>query len=218
MTRQEFAQDFGFSALTKRFHGPWDHERTALETVADGATDRVDEPPGSAALALLEDTLRLLESPLSSGAITTLWLAATGRGYSLDRFGVDGRDWLRQIVDICTERLRQVDPAHAATIPGPASDELTRAVMEEIRVAAPVLTAKTESRRGYEVEGVVPALEQVVTEVDPDLGFRLFLRIMNASWVPITEAQYARYETLGERFGYGRFHVDDVEFLTQLKE
>ncbi|MEV7448658.1 hypothetical protein ACWD6Q_10220 [Streptomyces nigra] len=35
-------------------------------------------------------------------------------------------------------------------------------------------------------------LEQVVTRVDPDLGFRLLLRMLNVLSVPLTEDEYAR--------------------------
>lgn len=55
------------------------------------------------------------------------------------------------------------------------------------------------------------ALEQVVSEVDPDLGFRLFLPVLLALGMPLTEERYARYKALGERFGYGEFHVSQVE-------
>ncbi|MFF4157441.1 hypothetical protein [Streptomyces sp. NPDC001678] len=216
MTRFRSDWDFGFSSLTKFFYGPWRHERTALETVGDAAEGHLDDPPGAAAEAILEDTLRLLESPLSTEALTTIWLAASGRGYNLPYFGIDTRDWLRQIIDVSVERLRQVDPAYTVAAPEPAPDTAASAVLDELRLVAPELTAKVASRKGYEIEGVVPALEQVVTQVDPDLGFRLFLRTLIVYRVPISEAQYSRYEALGERFGYGEFHVSDTDWLRDL--
>jgi len=33
--------------------------------------------------------------------------------------------------------------------------------------------------------------------------------------VPLTEEQYARCRTLGEQFGYGKFHVDELELLVR---
>lgn len=56
---------------------------------------------------------------------------------------------------------------------------------------------------------VVAALQQLVVEVDPDLGFRFFLRVLNAHLVPVTESQYERYHQLGERFGHHELVVDD---------
>lgn len=168
------------------------------------------------AYSILEDAVRLLESPLPTQAITTLWLGATGRRCDLEHLGIDGRDWLRQIADICLDRIRQDDPSYAATAPEPVSEALTGAVLDELRVAGAALTAATMNRDSREVSGVVPALEMAVTQVDPDLGFRLFLRAMKEYWVPIDDAQYARYVALGERFGYGEFLVDDVYFLTKL--
>jgi hypothetical protein len=53
----------------------------------------------------------------------------------------------------------------------------------------------------------VHALEEVVTHVDPDLGYRLFRRLLRALSVPLTAARYARYQALSEEFGHGRDHV-----------
>ncbi|MFF4228079.1 hypothetical protein [Streptomyces sp. NPDC001820] len=218
MTRYRFDVDFGFSDLTRWFQGPWQHERTVPETVSDACEGRLGWPEGVAATAILHDSLRLLESPLSTAEITALWQAATQGGYNLEYFGIDGRDWLRQIVEICTDRLRQVDAAYAAVVewPAPASSAAD-AVLAALRAASASLEAAATSGHRPTVPGIVEALEKTVVQVDPDLGFRLFLRIMAAYWVPITEAEYARYAALGERFGYGEFHVDDVEFLTRLK-
>lgn len=63
---------------------------------------------------------------------------------------------------------------------------------------------------------MVPALESLVNRVDPDLGFRLLLRVMIAYRVPVDQARYEHWLTLGERFGYGQFHVDDTHFLTKM--
>ncbi|MFF0737410.1 hypothetical protein ACFYVK_38080 [Streptomyces chartreusis] len=54
-------------------------------------------------------------------------------------------------------------------------------------------------------------LEQVVTRVDPDLGFRLFLRVLIALWMPLTAERYARFEALGKRFGHGKYLVSEID-------
>jgi hypothetical protein len=59
------------------------------------------------------------------------------------------------------------------------------------------------------------ALEHVVTRIDPDLGFRLFLRVLSALSVRLTQEQYDRYEAIGERFGYGEYHVSNVDYLIE---
>ncbi|MGA5192316.1 hypothetical protein [Streptomyces exfoliatus] len=211
--------DFGLSGLAKRFHGPWDHEGTLAGTVMAAATDRRGEAPGSAARGILEDARRLSGASLPSETVALLWLAATGRGCDLDHLGIDAGDWLRQIAAICAEHLQRLgESVPAAVAPQRAADSAADDVVREIQAARSALTEEIRNRRGYELEGVVPALEQVATEVDPDLGFRLFLRVMIAYWVPISRDQYDRYLAMGERFGYGRFHVDDAEFLTELRK
>lgn len=78
-----------------------------------------------------------------------------------------------------------------------------------MRAIAPEVERATAGHPYRRVPEVVPALERVVTEVDPDLGFRLFLRVLKAYLVPISEPQHLRYRELGERFGYNESVVDD---------
>jgi hypothetical protein len=204
--RHEISVDFGLSGLTKWFSGPWGPETTPLGMVAEVA----DWGGGAYAPTLLDDALRLLESPLSTGTIDILWCAALGRRYDPDHRWIDGREWLRQIADVCVERIRQDDPAFAPAPRGPAPySGLRDAVLTEIREVRPALEAATAHHPSQSVPEAVPALERAVTEVDPDLGFRLFLRAMKAYLVPISETRYERYLSLGEQFGYHEFVVDD---------
>lgn len=62
MTVHRSDWDFGLSRLTKFFAGPWSHERTVDETIADAAVGHADEPPGAAASAILKDAVRLVSS------------------------------------------------------------------------------------------------------------------------------------------------------------
>lgn len=217
MTRHRFDFDFGFSLLSEFFNGPWDHGRTVDAALAFAVRDRTkDELPGTSAAAILEDTLRLLESPLPGSALSTLWLGATQRGYDLEALRVDGRDWLRQVARVCTEELRVVAPWRVADPPEPVRGDLTATVMGELADIGHSLSVRTEGYSHFEVAGVLPALESVVTQVDPDLGFRLLLRTVSAYCVPIGQVRFERYEDLGEQFGFGEFHVNAVQFFATL--
>ncbi|MGW1493061.1 contact-dependent growth inhibition system immunity protein [Streptomyces sp. NPDC002402] len=213
-TRRDATWDFGLSGLTALFVAGW-HTRGARETVRYAAAgDGPERTPGSEAAILLEDTLRLLESDLSTDTITTLWLAATARGFNIDHFAIEGRDWLRQIVEVCEERLRDVAPSYTPIVPT-AWTELTEEVLRELREVMLLCADKAVSPdwRPIPATTVLASLEQAITRVDPDLGFRLFLRLLVVLSVPLTEEQYARYETIGARFGYGECHVFQVEDL-----
>jgi hypothetical protein len=209
-TRRDATGDFGFSELASWFAGNW-HDQTARETVQKAAAnDDTAETPGSAAALLLQDTLRLLDSALSTDTITTLWVAASDRGFSIDRFSIDARNWLRLIAEVCAERLSEVDPSYPPVMP-PVRAKLTDAVLREVREVTPLLAERTVSPHWQGIPGttVAQALEEVVTRVDPDLGFRLLLQLLGVLSVPLTEEQYARYQALGEEFGYGEYHVSE---------
>ncbi|MFE2585288.1 hypothetical protein [Streptomyces sp. NPDC059378] len=209
--RRETEWDFGLSRLAGNAHQDWleSTARREVRRVADA--DEPGQSPGTAAALLLEDALRLLHSPLSDATITTLWLAASDaalRG--------DGRDRLRLVADVCEERLREVAPGYTAAVP-PARTEGADPVMREVREAAHTVTGSAVSPHWQPVlaEEAMAALEQVVGRVDPDLGFRLLLRVLRALSARITREQYERYEALGERFGYGEYHVYEVEQLVR---
>lgn len=130
--REELADfDFGLTGLTERFHQDW---RTGL-TGTLSARDVVAESADYDARAILEDTLRVLHSSLPTWAVTALWHASTERNHDLDAVGTDGRAWLREIVDVCVERIKQDDPDFTAAVPVPAPDALTGAVLDEILIA-----------------------------------------------------------------------------------
>jgi len=209
--RRDTDWDFGFSRLAGTAHQDWRAEtaRRQIHHVADA-----DEPwhtPGTMAALLLEDALRLLHSPLSDDTITTLWVAASDAALR-----VDGRDWLRLVADVCGERLREVAPIYTPAVP-PARTELADTVLREVQETASAVADKSVSPRWQPLPAteVMTALEQLVTQVDPDLGFRLFLHVLRVLSVPLTREQYERYEAIGERFGYGKYHVDEVEQLVQ---
>ncbi|WP_327739887.1 hypothetical protein OG749_44560 [Streptomyces nojiriensis] len=159
----------------------------------------------------------MLDRGLSDDAITVLWLAATDRGYGIDRFGVGGREWLEQVAAVCEEHLTEVAPAYVPAAPGPATgagDE----VLREIRGMSPRAATTAVSPDFHPIEGtaVMEALEQVATQVDPDLGFRLLLRTVEVLQLPLTEEQHTRYEALADRFHYGEDHLlFSVDHLVQ---
>ncbi|MDO0914517.1 hypothetical protein QQM39_27895 [Streptomyces sp. DT2A-34] len=213
--RRDADWDFGFSEVAGRF-AHW-HDGTAHERLRDvAAADDVRQSPGSAAAVLLEDVTRLHASPLSTDTLTTLWLAASDCGLRPDRFDIDVRQWLQQIAEVCRERLREVAPEYRPD-PAPVRTELADEVLRELHDVAPELASSTIQPHWQGVTGsdAARALEQVVVQVDPDLGFRLFLRVLLALWMPLTEERYARYHALGERFGLGEFHVSLVDGFIQ---
>lgn len=204
--------DYGLSRLARCFHQDWTLEGTARRVVEINT-----EAEGTAA-PMLDDALRLVGSPLSDAAVTALWRAATGRYQDLDleRRGLDGRQWLREIVDVCVERIRQDDPGFTVIAPAPADGTLAPAVLDEIDQAGAALEAAIARNFFRAVPGVVPELRPLVESTGPDLGFRLFLRIMYEYLVPVSRETYDRWCALGKRFGYGSYHLEDLEFLTKL--
>src|SRR5947209_84743 len=95
----EFGVDFGLSGLTGFFRRP-----TLLqdEAAAVGLVQVIaDDYDGAYAQQLLEDTQRLVESPLPDDVLVTLWLAATEAYFNPVAHGLDGRTWLRRIMDEC---------------------------------------------------------------------------------------------------------------------
>ncbi|MFC9631826.1 hypothetical protein ACFTY8_21740 [Streptomyces mirabilis] len=207
--RRDATWDFGFSHLAGQAHQDWRDSRGEIRKTAAG--DDFGQTPGSAAAVLLEDTLRLLRSALPDAAVTALW---TGASNSPGR--TDSRDWLRLIADVCRERLREAAPAYTPAV-APARTELADTVLREVRETAPAVADKAASPHGHPVPAtdVMDALEHVVTRIDPDLGFRLFLRVLITLSVPLTQEQYDRYRAIGERFGYGEYHVSDVDHLIE---
>ncbi|WP_432074472.1 hypothetical protein [Streptomyces wuyuanensis] len=201
--------DIGLSGLIKWIRYPRTNSEAAGLAVVTSVADRIE---GAFAHQLLKDCLVLLDSPLSSRDIETLWLAGTFREFDLERLGIDGRVWLRRIADICTDRIRHdvpsFTPVVAAPVPGEALKEAVRA---EIRSVGPALEQATAHHTYSAVAGVVPALEQAV-ERDPDLGYRLLLRALKGFFVPISEARHQRYLALGDEFGLGEDVVDDGDF------
>ncbi|MFD7494070.1 hypothetical protein ACFV8T_16900 [Streptomyces sp. NPDC059832] len=192
---------FGLPLLAAVFHGTdWQYLGTVPENIrsvigGDGAC-----APGSYAAVLLEDVRRLLDSALSDEAVTVLWRTASGRSCVDEAFDADGRRWLEQVAQACRERLAEVDPVYTPYL-SPARTDLAETVLREVREAT-----RTEA---VEVRGVVRVLEEVVTTVDPDLGFRLFLEILFTYDVPVTDAQRVRYQALAGQLGYSADHLDD---------
>jgi hypothetical protein len=206
--RRDASGDFGLSALAPWFEGTW-QEDTARERVRQAAAaDDSAQTPGSAAALLLADTRRLLDSSLSSETITVLWLSISGRGYNIDHLGIDARDWLQQIEDVCEERLRDVAPEYHHA-PPPVRTDLRDAVLRAVREAEPLLMDVDISPHWDAIPGerARHAIGEVVTDVDADLGFRLLMRLLAVASVPLSPEQYSHYQELGSRFGYGEHHV-----------
>jgi hypothetical protein len=210
-THRDTSWDYGLSQLAGNAHQDWraDMARREIHRVADA--DEPGQSPGTAAALLLEDALRLLHSSLSDDTITTVWVAVSDAALR-----IDGRDWLRLVADVCEERLREVAPTYTPVVP-PARTELADMVLPEVRETALAVADQAISPHWQPLPAVaaMAALEQVVGRVDPDLGFRLFLRVLRVLSVRVARGQYERYEAIGERFGYGEYHVNEIEQLVQ---
>ncbi|WP_051715508.1 hypothetical protein [Streptomyces bikiniensis] len=205
--RPLFEGDFGLSALTSWF--PWDGPGTTAQDCLRGAVaaDDAARTPGSAAAVLLVDVLRLLESPLSDETIAALWRGATGGRHDIAYLRLGPREWLRTIADACRARLVEVAPDHRPAAP-PADTARQDAVLREVRDADALLTGAPDA------PATLTAVEEVVSRVDPDLGYRLLLRLLGTRRVHLTEERYARHLALCEHFGYGTEHVSEgVELL-----
>ncbi|MFF3889458.1 hypothetical protein [Streptomyces sp. NPDC001914] len=207
--RRDAIWDFGLSGLAGQAHQEWHGNREDVRRAAEG--DDIGQTPGSAAAVLLDDALRLLRSALPDAAVSALWSGAADWPRS-----TDGRDRLRLIADVCRERLREVAPAYGPVV-APARTELADTVLREVRETAPMVADKSVSHHWRPVPAteVMDALEHVVTRIDPDLGFRLFLRVLGRLSVSLTQEQYDRYQAIGESFGYGEYHVSDVDHLVE---
>ncbi|MFJ6575891.1 hypothetical protein ACIQMY_07985 [Streptomyces sp. NPDC091368] len=208
--------DFGLSGLARRFLGPWDHEGDELGTILAATTDRPNEAPGAAATLLLEDSTRLLGSSLPTDAIRAIWLAATGGRHGSQWSATDARGWLSRIADVSVESLEGLGLAAADAAATHVDGTTARVVVDAIHAAEAALTEELCARGAHEPGRVAAYLVDLADEVDPDLAFRMFLRVIIAYWVPIELEQYERYQSLGAGFGYGRYHVDDAEFLVDL--
>lgn len=169
--------------------------------------DVADRGGGGLAPLLLDDALRALHAPLSDRTVEILLCAAVGRGYGP---GVDGRRLLREIVDVCVERVRRDDPSFVPALPGlSVYGALEGEVLARIEEAAPAVRVAVARVPYRSVPEVVPSLERLVSDVDPDLGYRLFLRVMRVYAVSITWSRFEGCLGLGGRFGCNAEVVDD---------
>lgn len=164
----------------------------------------------------------LVQSPLPDGTIRTVWLGATPRtGAPIRRCTASTPE------PGCGSGRRLAHPRPPGRPRGHASATTTGAG----RAGATGRPADDPPGRGrpgprgreprlrFPVPGLVPALEQVVTEACADLGCRLFLRASKAYFVEIDKTSHDAFIALGQRFGYPEFLVDDnlkqVAELTQ---
>ncbi|MEU3477215.1 hypothetical protein ACI2LO_00245 [Streptomyces sp. NPDC033754] len=194
---------FGVQMLAATFRGTdWHHLGTVRENILRIIENDYGDVPGSYAAVLLEDTRRLLDSGMPDTALAALWRAVSRRERVTgeDEFDADERAWLERVAGECGEHLAKVDPCYVPYV-SPARTELAEPVLREVREAV---------RTGLsEVRAVARVLEEVVTTVDPDLGFRFLLQLLSTYDVPVTDARRRRYEELAERLGHSPDHVGD---------
>ncbi|MBT2466505.1 hypothetical protein J7E97_01160 [Streptomyces sp. ISL-66] len=207
---RRLGSDIGLSGLMNTFHYPRTNRMSIALAHVGWFTERGE---GAYAHQLLEDTQRLLASPLSGPELAGLWQAGTSRDFDLEACGIEGRQWLMWIEEIAEYRVTfNVGDAPVPPYPPPALG-LTEAVLGEIASVARDLESATAGHSYAAVPGVVPVLRRVAAEVDPDLGFRLLLRMLKSYLVPIGPTRVAGYHALAEPLGLEKALVEDGDFI-----
>ncbi|MFJ4499266.1 hypothetical protein [Streptomyces sp. NPDC088864] len=143
---------------------------------------------------LLEDVRRLLDSALPDATVSTLWRGVSHRIHAVDAFDAHGRAWLSHVAATCESYLQEVAPSYVPFV-SPARTETKEAVLSEVGE----MTAALREALG---DGGLSSLTAVVTEVDAELGFRLFLRTLLAYDIPVPEAARSRHRALSLNFGH----------------
>lgn len=177
-------------------HGPVE----AMVRITERSVGELDR---AAASQLGRDVRRLLDAPLPDATLRTVWLGATDNVFDPARDGVSSRTWLLRVEEAWLSAERHRDAYFVPPPPDAVTDAGLRAVVvQTIHSAAGALTDATENRTyPLPLHGLVPALEQVVRSSCADLGFRLFLRALKASFVAVDETRHASLVTLAERLG-----------------
>ncbi|MFD9302377.1 hypothetical protein ACFWCB_06735 [Streptomyces sp. NPDC060048] len=207
---RRLGSDIGLSGLMKTFHYPRTNRMSIALAHVGWFTERGE---GAYAHQLLEDAKRLLASPLSGPELTALWQAGTRRDFDLEACGIEGRQWLTWIEEIAEYRITfNVGDAPVPPYP-PLALGLREAVLGEIALVAQNLESATARHSHVAVPGVVSALRRVTAEVDPDLGFRLLLRVLKSYLVPVGPTRVAGYHALAQPLGLEKELVEDGNFI-----
>ncbi|MGW1543786.1 hypothetical protein ACWCPM_26700 [Streptomyces sp. NPDC002309] len=213
------ADDVGLTWLAAQCDDPEDLPPAELDCLARYgpveammriAVRSVSELDPVAASHLGRDVRCLLDTSVPDGTLRTVWLGATDNVFDPARDGISPRTWLLRVEEAWLSAERRRDAAFVAPPPAAVTDEGLRSdVVQAVYSIAGALTNATENRT-YPIPlyGLVPALEQVVRLSCADLGFRLLLRALKASFVAVDEARHASFLALGERLGHSRTLVD----------
>ncbi|MGW1874018.1 hypothetical protein [Streptomyces sp. NPDC001975] len=150
------------------------------------------------------DVRRLLESPLDDAVLRTVWVGGADHAFDPRWDEESMRDWPAGIEAAWLDAERLTDPGFLPPPSAPASDPGLRAVVLEVidGVAARLAAAMQNRVWPPKLPGLVPALAEVVEKVDAGLGFRLFLRVLKSSALPIGPREHQAFLAVGERFGY----------------
>ncbi|MET9884368.1 hypothetical protein ABZZ20_14690 [Streptomyces sp. NPDC006430] len=206
---RRLGSDIGLSGLMKTLHYPRTNRMSIALAHVGWFAERED---GAFAHQLLDDTKRLLASDLSGPELSALWQAGTSRDFDLEACGIEGRQWLTWIEEIAEYRITWNVGDAPVPLDLPPARGLTEAVLSEIASVAQDLESATAGHAYAAVPDVVPALRRVVADVDPDLGFRLLLRVLKSYFVPIGPTRVAGYHALAEPLGLERALVEDGDF------
>ncbi|MGI5426129.1 hypothetical protein [Streptomyces sp. CA-179760] len=173
----------------------------AMLRIAERSVTALSRPR---AVRLGQDVRHLLESSLLDAAIRTVWLGATDQVFDPAKDGISARVWLRQMEQSWLAAERRSDRLFVPPPAAPETNEgLRRDVLRAIGQVSSDLTDTVENRSyPLPLPGLAPALEQVTVHACADLGYRLFLRALKASYVAIDTETQDTLVALGNRFGY----------------
>ncbi|MFG3096434.1 hypothetical protein [Streptomyces sp. NPDC048202] len=167
----------------------------------------------SASRQLGRDTGRLLESAVPDETIRTAWVGSTDHVFDPGKEKVDARVWLEMLASAWLAAEVRREPEFIPSAADPVTEDAARAAVLRAMgpFAADVARAHEEGERynWLPLPHLVPALEQLVSEVCADLGFRLFLRAVKRYELPVDGTSLTAFTALGERFGYPELLVEE---------
>ncbi|GII80066.1 hypothetical protein Sru01_50480 [Sphaerisporangium rufum] len=194
--------DFGITQLASAHYisSWWEHYETGLDIVRELAR----EQNAGANQEYLFDALLLDASPLTAGQLAALWRSACDSWHHPDVDGLDGRGWLRAIIDIMTP------PVRAAGLEVTPPDEIDRRPKAAERVTRAVrrfsITANFHLDPADE-EYLRRAMLDLVEYGLPELAFRFFLVCAVKHWTPVDLAFIDELHETAELFEYEPYVV-----------
>ncbi|WP_197523298.1 hypothetical protein, partial [Actinokineospora pegani] len=139
-----------------------------------------------------------------------LWQAAAGLSNGSRSIPI-GLGWLEEVIEVCNELLPT--PTTSDTVVNEVDPATANRLLAEIDALEPTLTQRISTKYGQEIPTFSRSLRTCVTDISPDLAFRLLLCALSQYGVNYSLEQHARFVELGEHFSYGELLVLTTEYL-----